>query len=51
LGVPVYDAPSLKLLLLPLNLGPQLPVALGGQPLDALRRIEGGTLERQLVVL
>jgi len=51
LSVPVHDAPSLKRLLLPLDLCPQLPIALGGEPLHPLWRIEGGPLQRQLVIL
>ena len=50
LGVPVHDPPSLKRLLLPLDLCPQLPIALDREPLHPVRRIEGGSLKRQFVI-
>ena len=51
LRVPVHDAPPLKRLLLPLNVRSQLPIPLRGEPLYALRRVEGCSLQRELVVL
>jgi hypothetical protein len=51
LRIPVHDAPPLKRLLLPLNVRPQLPIPLRGEPLYALRRVEGCSLQRELVVL
>ena len=50
LGVPVHDTPSLKRLLLPLDLGPQLPIAFGRQPLHPLWWIEGGPFQCQFVI-